>query len=316
MQESLDLVQPLAAHRNIELNADLAWMDNCFVMTDRQMLQQVLLNLLANAIKYNRKGGEVNVSCSELSYEADGALVLATRRQDPQLPHLPRSPSKVRIAVSDTGPGLSPDQVARLFTPFERLGAEQGVVEGTGLGLALSKHLVKAMGGAIGVESEPGVGSVFWVELSAVDQHMPGLELLVTGPLFNIQLEEQSRKVLYIEDNLSNLRLVERILTKRPEINLITAMQGQMGLDMASEHRPDLILLDLHLPDMTGNEVLRRLRQDPRTATIPVVVLSADANPRHVEKLLEAGAQAYLTKPLDVMQLLQVLGETVVRSVD
>jgi PAS domain S-box-containing protein len=316
LQESLDLVQTLAAHRNIELNANLTWLDNCYVMADRQMLQQVLLNLLANAIKYNREGGVVNISCSELSselhYEADGVR----GGQDPAAPESPQLPARVRIVVSDTGHGLPPDKMARLFTPFERLGAEHGDVEGTGLGLALSKHLVKAMGGSIGVESEQGIGSTFWIELSRADEHMPGLELLVTGPLYSFQLDEQSRTMLYIEDNLSNLRLVDRILKKWPEINLITAMQGQMGLDMAYEHRPDLILLDLHLPDMTGNEVLRRLREDPRTASIPVVVLSADANPRHVEKLIEAGAQAYLTKPLDVKQLLKVLGETVTRTAD
>jgi CheY-like chemotaxis protein len=166
------------------------------------------------------------------------------------------------------------------------------------------------MGGAIGVDSEQGKGSTFWVELSPASEQMPAFDLLVTGPLFSIQVGEQARTVLYIEDNLSNLRLIERILTKWPEFNLITAMQGRMGLDMAYEHQPDLILLDLHLPDMTGNEVLRRLQEDPRTASIPVVMLSADASPQQVDKLLEAGAWAYLTKPLDVKQLLKVLEET------
>jgi PAS domain S-box-containing protein len=303
LQESLDLMQPLAAHRNIELNADVALMANCYVRADRQRLQQVLLNLIANAIKYNCEGGEVNVSCSELGHEADG--------QDPRSPELA---ARVRIVVSDNGPGLSPDKVARLFIPFERLGAERGDVEGTGLGLALSRHLVQAMGGAIGVESEQGMGCTFWVELSRAEEQMPGFDLTVTSPLFNIQVGEQARTVLYIEDNLSNLRLIERILSKRPEINLITAMQGQMGLDMAYEHRPDLILLDLHLPDMTGDQVLGRLREDTRTASIPVVVLSADANPQQVDKLLEAGARAYLAKPLNVKQLLKVLQEITAQS--
>jgi CheY-like chemotaxis protein len=217
------------------------------------------------------------------------------------------------ISVSDTGPGLSPDKVARLFTPFERLGAEQGDVEGTGLGLALSKHLVEAMGGAIGVESELGTGSTFWVELSPADEQVAALDLMLTGPAFHIQSQpgEQppTRSVLYIEDNLSNLRLIERILRQLPGISLITAMQGQMGLDMAYEHCPDLILLDVHLPDMAGDEVLRRLQEDPRTVSIPVVVLSADANPRQVERLLEAGARSYLTKPFNVKQLFEVLEE-------
>jgi len=265
-----------------------------------------LLNLLANSIKYNHEGGVVNISCSQLSSESDGTQ----QHEDPQLP------AKIRISVSDTGPGLPPDKVARLFTPFERLGAEQGEVEGTGLGLALSKHLMEAMGGAIGVESEEDKGCTFWVELAPADVQMPGFELNVTGPLFSIQVGEQDRTMLYIEDNLSNLRLIERILSKRPEINLISAMQGQMGLDMAYEHRPDLILLDLHLPDMPGNEVLLRLQEDPRTASIPVVVLSADANPRQVDKLMKAGARAYLTKPLNVKQLLKVLEEIPMQNLD
>jgi PAS domain S-box-containing protein len=303
LQESLVLVQPLAVRRNIEMKADLMWMDNCYVMADRQRLQQVVLNLLANAIKYNRKGGVVTVSCEarEPHRQGDGS--------DMPMP----AHKMLCIEVSDTGPGLSPDKVARLFIPFERLGAEQGEVEGTGLGLALSKHLVEAMGGSIGVESEQGVGSTFWVELSHADEQVAALELMVTGPLFNIPVQvgelAPTRTVLYIEDNLSNLRLIERILRQLPGINLITAMQGQMGLDMASQHCPDLILLDLHLPDMAGDEVLRRLQKDPRTGSIPVVVLSADANPRQVEKLLEAGARTYLTKPLNVKQLLKILEE-------
>jgi PAS domain S-box-containing protein len=300
LQESLDLVQPLAARRSIEVKMDLAWMDSCHVMADRQRLQQVLWNLLANAIKYNRVGGTVNVSCDELNYEAAEA-------------QLQQVQGKVRISVSDTGLGLSPDKVARLFTPFERLGAEQGDVEGTGLGLALSKHLVGAMGGVIGVESEQDVGSTFWVELSLADEQMPPIDFLVTGPLFNINIGPPAQTILYIEDNLSNLRLIERIVRKRPGIKLVTAMQGQKGLDMAYEYQPDKILLDLHLPDMPGQEVMRQLREDPRTASIPVIILSADANPRQVAKLLAAGAQDYLTKPLDVEHLLRVLGETPAR---
>jgi PAS domain S-box-containing protein len=307
LQESLVLVQPLAARRNIEMKADLAWMGECYVMADRQRLQQVVLNLLANAIKYNRKGGVVTVSCEEREphqhHQGDGS--------DKPMP----AHKMLCISVSDTGHGLSPDKVARLFTPFERLGAEQqGDVEGTGLGLALSKHLVEAMGGAIGVESEQGTGSTFWVELSPADEQVAPLEQMLTGPLLNIQVQagEQAptRTILHIEDNLSNLRLIERILRQLPGINLITAMQGQMGLDMAYEHSPDLILLDLHLPDMAGDEVLRRLQEDPRTGSTPVVMLSADANPRQVEKLLEAGARTYLTKPFDVKQLLEVLEES------
>ena len=307
LEESLQLVHPLAAQRNITVKADVASVGNCCVRADRRRLQQVLLNLISNGLKYNREGGGVTVSCNTPSCGVDGP--------DPGNAGGAETGERVRISVSDTGRGLSPEQVARLFTPFERVGAEQGEVEGTGLGLALSRHLVECMGGVMGVQSERGVGSTFWVELDAANLPMPVLELAITRPLNNIQLSEQVRTLLYIEDNLSNLRLVEVILKKQPWVKLISAGQGQMGLDMASEHLPDLVLLDLHLPDMPGSEVLRRLQSDPRTSLIPVVMLSADANPHSAAKLLEAGAHAYLTKPLDVKRLLKVLDATLAQKV-
>ncbi len=309
LHESIELVQTLAARQEIKINADMALMDKFYAMADRQRLQQVLLNLIANAIKYNHEGGTVTVSCTSSGVEEGDAALTQIATDSPQ------SPTRVRIAVSDTGPGLSPEKVALLFTPFERAGAEQGDVEGTGLGLAISKHLVEAMGGAIGVDAVPGGGCTFWVDLWRADEPKPKAESLVTGPVYNLQLGAQVHTMLYIEDNLSNLKLIEHILKRWPGLNLITALQGQMGLDMAFEHRPDMILLDLHLPDIQGNEVLRRLQEDPRTAHIPVVILSADANPRQAEKLLQAGAQAYLTKPFDVKQLLAVLGKTVAQRV-
>lgn len=300
LQESLDLVQPLAAHRNIEVNADLAWMDNCYVMADPQRLEQVSLNLLSNAIKYNRGGGVVNVSCSELSCEADGQNLQA----------------RVRIAVQDTGPGISPDNVARLFTPFERLGAEQGEVEGTGLGLALSKHLVEAMGGAIGVESAQGVGSTFWVELVTTQRPSQYLHYLATGPLGMLSHSKAARTVLYVEDNISNFRLVDTILKHRPNVTLLPAIQGDIGLTMAEVHHPDLILLDLNLPDMPGDTVLARLKGNPSTAGIPVVVVSADATPPQVERLMAAGASDYITKPINVIRFLTVLDESLKHEQD
>jgi CheY-like chemotaxis protein len=238
-----------------------------------------LLNLVSNAIKYNRPGGSAALSC-ERSAETG-----------------------LRIKVHDTGPGIRPEHLGLLFTPFERLGAEHTNVEGTGIGLALSRRLAEAMGGTLDVETNLGQGTTFWVELPVVEGpveryvRLNGHDELSTPPVVH------TKKVLHIEDNASNLRLVERILARDGEIELVSAMQGRLGVELAREHRPALILLDLHLPDIAGDEVLRQLRDDPQTAAIPVVVVSADATPGQIRRLLAEGASAYLTKPLDVGEL-------------
>jgi len=256
------------------------------VRADRQRLKQVLLNLLANAVKYNHEDGSVRVACAA---PASGRL---------------------RISVRDTGPGIPEDKRSRLFEPFDRLGAESSGVEGTGLGLALSRRLMEAMGGSIGVESEVGAGSVFHLDLDeAVDplaQHAIAEEVDAAA----LDLAGDTRRVLYIEDNLSNLELVEQILERWPNVRSFAAMQGRLGLDLAAQHHPDLILLDLHLPDMSGLEVLSQLRANAETQDLPVVVLSADATPGQVDRVLAAGARAYLTKPIDVPAFLAVLAET------
>ena len=260
--------------------------EHLHVLADRQRLQQVLLNLLSNAVKYNRRGGAVTVSC-------EGAAGY-----------------RLRIHVSDTGPGIAPDKLERLFTPFDRLGAEATGVEGTGLGLALSKHLVDAMQGMMHVRSQVGMGSTFSVELplvkgpAAIEDSLP---VAASGP--DDDSDKARLKDLYIEDNASNLRLVERIMGRRPGVTLLSAMYGRVGLELAREHQPDLILLDRHLPDLLGDEVLRFLRGDPRTRDIPVVILSADASSSQMQRLLAAGARAYLTKPFDVGNLLKVVDE-------
>jgi len=282
LRGALDIVRPLAAQHGIALNAGAAD-ERQHVLADRQRLQQVLLNLLANAVKYNRTGGTVAVSCEEILGE------------------------RLRILVRDTGHGISPDKLDRLFTPFDRLGAEGTGVEGTGLGLALSKHLVDVMGGTLDVTSQVGVGSTFAVELPLTAAPVEALEPRGGSPTVDPAPPDARMVVLYIEDNLSNLRLIEQVLGRRPRTTLLSAMQGRLGLDLAREHRPDLILLDLHLPDLPGQEVLRRLLDEPRTREIPVLILSADATPGHVERLLAAGARAYLTKPLDVRQLLALV---------
>lgn len=283
VRESVDLLRSLAAERNIELRAELPPdISDQHVSADRQRLGQVLLNLLSNGVKYNVEGGSVTVVCPRIDRE------------------------RMRIGVRDTGPGVEQEKVPLLFTPFERLGAEQTAVEGAGLGLSLCKSLVEAMGGTISVETIIGEGTTFWVELEATAS--PAAEE-VAEPAKRVVRTPSSivRTVLYVEDNLSNLKLVERILAHRSNLELISAMTADLGLQLARQHRPDLILLDLHLPDLRGDETLLRLRRDPKTSNIPVVVLSAEATPGEIKRLLAAGAEDYLTKPLDVAAFLGVL---------
>jgi CheY-like chemotaxis protein len=285
LHEAVDLVRPLSAQRNVSLRCADAKQWRWHVLADQQRFKQVLLNLLANAIKYNHIGGEVVITC--------------TQRED-----------QLQIAISDSGVGISNENLQRLFVPFERLEVDTSMVEGTGLGLALSKRLIEAMGGSIFVESTLGRGSTFSVVLPLAISPMEQMESAGTSATASTEVNPPAHTVLYVEDNLSNLSLIKHLFAKRPHIHLITAMQGRMGLDLAREHRPDLILLDLHLPDVPGWEVLRLLQEEPATATIPVVIVSADATAPQVQRLLEAGARAYLTKPLDVKKFLQTLEET------
>ncbi len=297
VREALDLVRPLAFTRHIRLVNAIEPADAAkYLLADQQRLKQVLLNLLSNAVKYNLDGGSVFVSCQVISSE-------------PVLHQGFQHEGKLRFLVRDTGIGLSPLDIAKLFVPFERLGAARTQIEGTGIGLTLCKRLVEAMDGQIGVESEVGQGSTFWVQLP-----------LVRGPLQRMEAEAgavpsstpalSEGTILCIEDNLSNITLIEQALAQQNySVRFLTAMQGSVGLELAAQHTPDLILLDVHLPDITGDVVLRHLKAEPATQEIPVVVLSADATPSQIERLLAAGAQAYLTKPLDLKQLFSVLNQ-------
>jgi CheY-like chemotaxis protein/anti-sigma regulatory factor (Ser/Thr protein kinase) len=279
------------------------------VRADRQRMRQVLLNLVSNAIKYNVEDGTVTVAAGE-----------------------PR-PGTVRVTVTDTGPGISTENLELIFAPFERLGAERTTVEGTGIGLALSRRLAEAMEGTLAVESRPGRGSTFWVELpaaldaegvpipastvvdalaagagpgrdGAADRTVTlGRAVAGSGPARSL--------VLCIDDNDANLKVVEASLARLPWIDVVSAGLARVGVDLARQHRPDLVLLDLHLPDLTGEEVLRMLRNQTETAQIPVVIVSADATPGAVRRLLDQGAQAYLTKPLDVRQLIDCVRQHV-----
>ncbi len=288
LQEALELIRPLAETRGIFINLEPATPLDVVVQADPQSLRQVLLNLLSNAVKYNCEGGEIAITTS---LTIDGHL---------------------RLQVRDTGEGIPPEKMNRLFTPFDRLDRDSSEQEGTGLGLALSKGLVEAMGGRIGASSKPGDGSIFWLELKLVAERLTAAILAeVTEHISEaLRLRTRGGLVLYVEDNLDNFKLVEAIMERLPRVKLMTAMQGRLALELAQEHHPDLILLDLHLPDIHGTEVLRRLKAEPATQKTPVIILSADAMPKHIEGLLKGGAQAYLTKPIHIQEFLNVVAES------
>ena len=291
VKEALDLVRPIASLQNITLSVDFSAYGDRYVQADRQRLKQVLLNLLSNAIKFNRSNGLVVLRCEEAQNQ------------------------RLRIEVADSGSGIDEEGLKKIFTPFERLGADQNAVEGTGLGLALSKRMIEAMGGTIGVESTVGAGSRFHFVLPLVDDPVARTERgeSPAGPSLRHDASHRGT-VLYIEDNIANLRLMKEILAPYPGVRLLEAMQGKLGLDLAQTHAPDWILLDAHLPDMLGEEVLHSLRRDPRTERIPVTVLSADATPSQINGLKAKGARDYLTKPLDVREMIALLENTLRRE--
>jgi signal transduction histidine kinase/ActR/RegA family two-component response regulator len=288
VRESLDLLRGEAAAREIRLEEIVAPDAPTHAQADQQRLKQVLVNLLSNAVKYNVRGGSVTVS------------VVA-------------SPAgRVLVNVTDTGPGIPVERQHELFQPFHRLGAENSAIEGTGIGLALSRQLAEAMGATLGVDSAPGQGSTFWVELPAATEPdlPPPTDAVEVSPA--LAPDGERVYVLQVEDNPSNIRLLQRVLQDRDDLTLLVAQTGQEGLDLARRYQPRLILLDLHLPDLDGTVVLRRLRQDPATADIPTAIISADATRSHRERLLEAGALAYLTKPYDIAELVRLIDEALV----
>jgi len=285
LSECITLLTPIAQQREITMHLKVD--SDYHVQVDRTRFKQILLNLLSNAIKYNREKGAVIVDLT------------------------PADEETLRITVSDTGYGLSQEQQDNLFQPFNRLGADSSETEGTGIGLAITRNLINRMGGHIGVESKEGVGSQFWLELPQ--------ELLATQPDDTTAIDDfaavgsscpppnLSHRVLYIEDNPANLKLVTQILSKRPQINLITAHEPTLGLVLAAAHHPDLILLDINMPEMDGFQVLSQLHSILQLKNIPVIAVSAAAMPRDIEKGKEAGFSDYLTKPLDVGKFLTTL---------
>jgi PAS domain S-box-containing protein len=286
--EMVDVLQPLAIANSVNLSFDYIEDDSIYIVCDQQSLKQMLLNLLNNAIKYNKPGGYVNVSA-----------------------YIKDNKKDIRIKITDSGIGIAASDLEKLYVPFERIGAEKTQVEGTGLGLAVVKKLVEATGGQIGVESIPGEGSTFWIEFRLTENQMNALKVnqLVNN---NIIEAEHTGKILYIEDNRSNVELMEQILSsQRPGINLYTETSGKAGLERAGQILPDLILLDLNLPDMHGREIKKILSADASLCDIPVVVVSADAMEKQVQELLRLGAKTYITKPLDLNTLLDVIDKFV-----
>jgi PAS domain S-box-containing protein len=287
LQDCQAMIEPQATKRGIQMT--FPRFDNfLYVHADRTRVKQVLINLLSNAIKYNRDGGAVILQC------------------------VPSGTNRIRVSIRDTGAGLTPEQLAQLFQPFNRLGQETSSEEGTGIGLVVTKQLVELMGGAIGVESSVGVGSVFWFELAA--SNAPALALDGNGEIGRtepdpVAVKELSsrRTLLYVEDNPANLALVEQLIARRSDLKMLTAVDGYMGIQLARAYQPDVILMDINLPGISGFGALEILQKDPATAHIPVMALSANAVPRDIEKGIEAGFFRYLTKPIKVKEFMDAL---------
>ncbi len=283
LQDCQAMIEPQAQKRGIRMRFP-RFEGHFYVHADRTRVKQVMINLLANAIKYNRDGGSVTVECG-MSGE-----------------------NRTRVSVTDTGAGLAPDQVTQLFQPFNRLGQETGAEEGTGIGLIVTKQLVELMGGVIGVASNVGIGTVFWVELTATSAPKLVFGDTARDERTSVVREMASqRTLLYVEDNPANLILVEQLIARRSDLKLLTAIDGHLGVQLARTYQPDVILMDINLPGISGFDALEILRKDPATAHIPVMALSANAVPRDIAKGMEAGFFRYLTKPIKVTEFMDAL---------
>jgi signal transduction histidine kinase/CheY-like chemotaxis protein len=276
MLECQSMIEPQAGKYQVSMDFRVL-PTPCFVRADRTRVKQILLNLLSNAIKYNHAGGTVSVECTL------------------------RTPERIRISVSDTGAGLALDKLAQLFQPFNRLGQQASGEEGTGIGLVMTKRLIELMGGVIGVESTVGVGSVFWVELVRAPSPQVPVDTRGIGARdMAAPSEHGAHTLLYIEDNPANLMLVEQLIARRVNTRLLSAADATAGIALACAHQPEVILMDINLPGISGIRALKLLREDPLTRYIPVIAISANAMPHDVRKGLEAGFFSYLTKPIRV----------------
>ena len=282
MAECQDMIEPQGQKRGIAMTFP-SFAEPSFVDADRTRLKQVIINLLSNAIKYNRSNGSVVVACS------------------------PGATDRIRISVRDSGAGLPPDMLQQLFQSFNRLGRESTAEEGTGIGLVMSKRLVELMGGEIGVESTVGVGSVFWFELNSATAPMVDHVEAMAIAHPEVPLGALLRTLLYVEDNPANLKLVEQLIARRPDMRLLSARDGSLGIQLARDHQPEVILMDINLPGISGIDAMKILRHDPVTAHIPVIALSANAMPGDIAKGLQAGFFRYLTKPIRIGEFMDTL---------
>ncbi len=279
------MIEPQALKRNIELNFP-NFDEVIMVKADHTRLKQVLINLLSNAVKYNRNNGHLTVE------------------------YVVQDSGKIKVSVEDAGEGLTPEKLSQLFQPFNRLGKETSAEEGTGIGLVMTKRLIELMGGKISVESRVDIGTIFSIELDLTSQHT--VSSTIGSETDQIQLKyitdgTPKRTLLYVEDNPANLMLIEDMIAPRSDLWLLTAQDGYKGIEIARESQPDLILMDINLPGISGTEVMRMLAQDPITTHIPVIALSANAIPRDIEKGLEAGFFRYLTKPIKMNEFMNAL---------
>lgn len=283
-EECRSLILPLARARGVEIAFSSDACAGLAAVANFTRLRQIVLNLCSNAIKYNRPNGSVQVRCQ------------------------PMPNGRLRISVTDTGPGIPAERQQELFEPFNRLGAEMGPVEGTGIGLVITKRLTEMMGGTLGLDSRPGQGSTFWVEFDRAEAEPAPAARPAAGPAKAASAMRRSGTVLYVEDNAINMRLVEKTLANRwPELTVHLATSGEAALALLAQERPDLILLDIGLPGMDGFEILRRIRALDSLAGVPVIALTASATTDDIKRGESAGFDAYLTKPLHIEQLIRTL---------
>ena len=294
VEECLLLLRQLAESKNIDIINNVSSIENHYIKADFFRLKQVVLNLLSNAVKYNRDNGTVVLSCGEVN---SGTL---------------------RLSIKDTGNGMNEAQLEKLFRPFERMGAELSDIEGTGIGLVISKSLIEMMHGDIGVESTPGLGSRFWIDMHCREKgDVIVNEIEVPDQTISVPLTEtnnEDRSILYIEDNPANLLLIERIVEQHTPYIFFSAMTPTLGLEMVRKHRPDLILLDINLPEMNGYEVMERLQAEDATSDIPVIAITANAMPSEVERGKAAGFLEYVLKPIEVNGLIDVINRVMSRE--
>jgi len=297
LTEAASLMRPLADKQQVTLHiamADGSGRDQLAVKADAVRVKQIVLNLLSNAVKYNRPNGQVWLEAT------------------------PASERTVRISVRDDGIGIAERHLPQLFQPFNRLGAEAGPIEGTGIGLSLCRRLAELMHGRIGVESQEGAGSVFWVELPRDELPVKARVAVPNAGDGDVAGEADAHAaappprqaiVLYVEDNPANLELMEQIVARHRGVTLISSPGGRLGLELARAHRPDLILLDIHLPDIDGYTLLGLLRDDAATGQTPVIAVTANAMPMDVRRIWEAGFDDYVAKPIQVTQMDMLIHE-------